>query len=130
MDQNVAACARNTTVIVVEDEFIVREIAVCELEDCGFNVIEFPDADAALAHLQDHPGETTVLFTDVQMPGRLNGLDLTDIVSRNWPAIKVLVTSGGPLVNPARLPAGARFVPKPWRASDIVHRVQGMVLGA
>jgi hypothetical protein len=67
-----------------------------------------------------------VLFTDVQMPGRLNGLELVDIVSRAWPAIGVLVTSGGPLVNPSKLPPCARFVAKPWRAADIVNRVQGI----
>ena len=116
----------NRTVLVVEDEFLVREIAVCELEDSGFTVVEFPTADDALAHLQSHEGETAVLFTDVQMPGRLNGLDLVDIVSRSWPQIGVLVTSGGPLVNPAKLPPRARFVPKPWRAADIVNRVRGM----
>ncbi len=117
---------QSCTVLVVEDEFLVREIAVTELADSGFTVIEFPTADDALAHLKDHGGETAVVFTDVQMPGRLNGLDLVDIVSRSWPEIGVLVTSGGPLVNPTTLPACARFVPKPWRASDIVSRVRGI----
>ena len=114
------------TVLVVEDEFLVRELAVCELEESGFTVVEFPTADAALEHLQTHVGETAVVFTDVQMPGRLNGLDLVDIVSRSWPSIGVLVTSGGPLVNPTSLPPCARFVAKPWRASDIVNRVRGI----
>ncbi len=116
----------NCTVLVVEDEFLVRELAVCELEESGFNVVEFPSADAALVHLQTHVGETAVVFTDVQMPGRINGLELVDIVSRSWPDIGVLVTSGGPLVNPTKLPSCARFVPKPWRASDIVSRVRGI----
>ena len=118
--------SQTRTVVVVEDEFLVREIAVSELEESGFTVIEFPTADAALAHLQSHVGETAVVFTDVQMPGRLNGLDLVDIVSRTWPQIGVLVTSGGALVNPARLPPCARFVAKPWRASDMVNRVRGI----
>lgn len=118
--------SRSSTVIVVEDEMLVRELAVCELEDGGFHVIEFSNADAALAHIAAHPDEAAVVFTDVQMPGRLNGLDLVDIVSRTWPSIRVLVTSGGPLVNPSILPHCARFVAKPWRAADIVSRVQGM----
>lgn len=121
---------QSCTVVVVEDEFLVRELAVCELEDCGFNVIEFPTADAALAHLERHADETAVVFTDVQMPGRLNGLDLVDIVSRSWPTINVLVTSGGALVNPGKLPPCARFVQKPWRASDIVNRVLAMAMDA
>lgn len=115
--------------IVVEDEFIVRELAVCELEESGFTVVEFPTADEALLHLQDHVGEIAVVFTDVQMPGRLNGLDLVEIVSRQWPGIGVLVTSGGPLVNPSKLPSCARFVPKPWRGADIVSRVRGIASG-
>jgi DNA-binding NtrC family response regulator len=112
------------TVLVVEDEFLVRELAVCELEESGFNVIEFPTADDALAHLQSHVGETAVIFTDVQMPGRLNGLDLAVIVSRSWPSIGVLITSGGVLVDPQNLPPCAKFVPKPWRPADMVSRVQ------
>jgi DNA-binding NtrC family response regulator len=115
---------QNCTVIVVEDEFLVRELAVCELEEVGFRVIEFATADDALAHLLEHPNEADVVFTDVQMPGQLNGLDLTDIVSRVWPNIRVLVTSGGPLVNPTKLPPCARFVAKPWRGTDIVSRVE------
>ena len=125
MTQHVAPPS-NRTVLVVEDEFLVREIAVSELVDSGFTVIEFPTADDALEHLRSHEGETAVVFTDVQMPGRLNGLDLVDIVSRSWPQIGVLVTSGGPLVNPTELPPCARFVPKPWRAADIVTRVRGI----
>lgn len=104
----------------------MRELAVCELEESGFTVVEVPSADDAVAYLESHVGETNVVFTDVQMPGRLNGLDLVDIVSRSWPSIGVLVTSGGPLVNPTKLPSCARFVPKPWRAADIVDRVQGI----
>ena len=123
MSQHVAI-HENLTVVVVEDEHVVRELAVCELEESGFNVLEFPTADAALAHLQSHGGETAVVFTDVQMPGRLNGLDLVDIVSRSWPEIGVLVTSGGALVDPGALPSCARFVAKPWRAADIVKRVR------
>jgi DNA-binding NtrC family response regulator len=125
----IMTASRSRTVIVVEDEFLVRELAVCELEDGGFHVIEFASADAALAHLAAHPDEAAVVFTDVQMPGRLNGLDLVEIVSRTWPAIRILVTSGGTLVNPSILPHCARFVPKPWRAADIVSRVQGLSEG-
>lgn len=117
---------RPFTVIVVEDDFLVRDLAVSELEDAGYHVIEFPTADEALVHLTDHADEAQVVFTDVQMPGRLNGLDLVDIVSRRWPGIQVLVTSGGTLVNPATLPPCARFVAKPWRGADLVMRMQGL----
>lgn len=117
---------RHCTVIVVEDDFMVRDLAVSELEDAGYRVIEFSTADEALVHLTDHAGEAQLVFTDVQMPGRLNGLDLVDIVSRRWPDIQMLVTSGGTLVNPSKLPPCARFVAKPWRGADIVMRMERM----
>ncbi len=111
------------TVVVVEDETMVRELAVCELEEHGFAVVEFATADEALGYLCRHAATTSVIFTDVQMPGAVNGLQLTEIVSHRWPQIKVLVTSGGASVNLGILPACARFVPKPWRSADILSRI-------
>lgn len=116
------------SVVVVEDEALVRELAVCQLEDGGFHVVDFASADDALRYLTVHADETAVLFTDVQMPGHINGLDLVEIVSQRWPGIKVLVTSGGTLVNPMRLPPCARFVAKPWRAADILRRVESLAV--
>ena len=121
-----AIVPRTNTVLVVEDEWLVRELAVTELEESGFNVVEFRNADDALSHLEHHSHETSVLFTDVQMPGRLSGLDLVEIVSRSWPEIAVLLTSGGALVNPKALPPSVGFVPKPWSSADIVARVCGL----
>ena len=115
------------TVVVVEDEFLVRDLAVCELEDNGFTVVEFDCADAALPYLREHGGEAAVIVTDVQMPGSLNGLELVAILDRLWPGVPVLITSGGPLVDPRRLPACAGFMSKPWRPEDMVARVAGMV---
>lgn len=126
MGQHATSASDTRTILVVEDEWLVREIAVTELQDSGFTVIEFRSADEALVHLESHSRDTAVLFTDVQMPGRLNGLDLVEIVSRCWPDIAVLLTSGGPLVNPCKLPPSVRFVPKPWRGADIVERVSGL----
>lgn len=117
-------------IVVVEDEPFVRELAVCELEDCGFAVDGFASADEALRHLVDHAANTALVFTDVQMPGRIDGLALTAIVARSWPAIKVLVTSGGTSVDTGLLPPCAMFVPKPWRATDIVRRVAALTAAA
>ena len=115
------------TVVVVEDEFLVRDLAVCELEDNGFTVVEFDSADAALPYLREHGGETSAIVTDVQMPGSLNGLELVAILDRLWPGVPVLITSGGPLVDPRRLPSCAGFLSKPWRPEDMVARVAGMM---
>ncbi len=115
------------TVVIVEDEFLVRDLAVCELEDNGFTVVEFDSADAALPYLREHGGEAALILTDVQMPGSLNGLELVDILSRLWPDVPVLITSGGPLVDPRRLPSCAAFLRKPWLPEDMVARVGRMI---
>lgn len=108
------------TVVVVEDEPFVRDLAVCELEEGGYPVVDFATADEALHYLSAHAAAIAAVFTDVQMPGRLNGLDLARIVDRTWPEIGLLVTSGGLQIDAARLPQRARFVQKPWRAAEVL----------
>ena len=115
------------TVVIIEDEFLVRELAVCELEDCGYTVVEFESADAALPYLRQHGGEAALIVTDVQMPGKLNGLQLVEILTNLWPGVPVLVTSGGPLVDPRKLPQRAAFMSKPWRPDEIAARVNRIV---
>ena len=118
------------TVVFVEDEALVRDVAVCELEDHGFKVVEFPSADEALPYLSRHGGDACVVVTDVQMPGALNGLQLVEIVSHLWPRTPMLVTSGGSLVDPQRLPPSVRFLRKPWHPSEMVDRVARLAGGA
>lgn len=114
-------------VAIVEDEPIVRDIAMVELEDRGFSVVDFATADAALPYLEKNGGAVSLVVTDVQMPGAVNGLELVALLRRWWPQLKVLVTSGGPLVNPSLLPPTARFLSKPWRPADMASRVQEIV---
>lgn len=114
-------------IVIVEDEYLVRDVAVCELEDNGFTVVEFDSADAALPYLREHGGDAALILTDVQMPGALNGLELVDILSGLWPDVPVLITSGGPLVDPRRLPPCAGFLSKPWHPEDMVARVGQMI---
>ena len=114
-------------VVIIEDEFLVRELAVCELEEYGYTVVEFDSADAALPYLRQHGGDAALILTDVQMPGKLNGLQLVDILMQLWPGVPVLVTSGGPLVDPRKLPQCAAFISKPWRPDEMVARVNRIV---
>ena len=123
---NAVDISTGRTVVIVEDELLVRDLAVCELEDQGYTVVEFDTADDALPYLRQHGGTACVLVTDVQMPGTLNGLQLVDIVSHIWPETPVLVTSGGSLVDPKRLPPQARFLRKPWRPAEIVEGVRSL----
>jgi two-component system, response regulator PdtaR len=117
-------------VALVEDEAIVRDIASIELEDHGFEVLEFGTADEALSFFERHGGDVTVLVTDVQMPGSMNGLELVAILKRRWPKLPMLVTSGGPLVDPNRLPPAVRFLAKPWRPADMAARVEELAVAA
>jgi DNA-binding NtrC family response regulator len=112
-------------ILVVEDDAFVRAAAVDALEEEGFKVLEAPSADyaATLLEAREHIG---VLFTDVSMPGTLNGFDLARQVQALYPHMVVLVTSGA-------LPSGfsgeapkARFVPKPYRMSEVIRIIRAM----
>ena len=115
-------------VVIVEDEHLVRDLTACELEEEGFSVVEFETADAALPYLRRNGANLSVVITDVQMPGVMNGLQLVDVLNRLWPQLRVLITSGGPLVNPSRLPPCAKFLAKPWLPADLASRVKAMAL--
>lgn len=110
------------TVLIVEDEVFVRMIAADSLAESGFTVLEAQDALDALALLDQH--EVAVLFTDVNMPGPINGLELADIVAVRRPEVKVVVTSGGEWIAPSRLPVRGVYLPKPYRAAQLAHVVR------
>jgi CheY-like chemotaxis protein len=112
-------------VLVVEDDAFVRAMAVDALEEEGFEVLEAPSADYAVTVLESR-SDIGVVFTDITMPGTLNGFDLARLVRRLYPRISVLVSSGA-------LPSGftgeapdARFVPKLYRMTEVVRIIRGM----
>jgi two-component system, response regulator PdtaR len=92
-------------VLLVEDEPVLRFFASDVLDDAGFAVIETGNADEALTWLEGRD-DVRVIFTDIQMPGRLNGLDLAALVHRRWPGILILVVSGDVRPSRAELPEG------------------------
>lgn len=96
------------TVLVVEDEPLVRMSAAEALRDEGFTVYEAADASEALEVMEDHQ-EVGVVFTDIDMPG-MSGLELADEIHRRRPAVRCLLTSG----RARRLAAGDPFLPKPY----------------
>ena len=105
------ARAQDTLVLVVDDEPLIRVLASETLEEAGFEVVEAADADEALAVLRSRP-EVGLLFTDINMPGSLDGLQLCEIVHQLWPDIKLVVTSGRGLNRP--IPDDGRFLGKPY----------------
>lgn len=110
---------------MVEDEWIVRLYACDLLEQAGFKVLEAGDADEALQTLEAHP-DVRGLFTDVNMPGSMDGLALARHVHEHRPDIATLVVSGRGRPSPDELPATAAFIEKPYEAGDMVSRLRRM----
>lgn len=112
------------TVVVIEDEFLVRDHAVVILEELGFDIADFATAEEAMAFLEGSGGAASVLFTDVRMPGGRDGVHLAHEVHERWPWIALIVTSGERLPDGSNLPENAAFLPKPWMPLEIIRRVQ------
>ena len=87
---------------------------------------EAGSADAAIVLLERHK-EIRLIFTDVDMPGSMDGLKLAHYVRGRWPPVKIIVTSGHVKVTEESLPAGALFLPKPYEPAEITHRVRQML---
>lgn len=102
-----------SVVLLVEDDMLVRMIVAEVLADAGFAVIECASAEQALAALQTRP-DVQVLFTDVNMPGALDGLALARIVHQQWPAVGIAIGSGRIRPGPGEIPPGTRFLAKPY----------------
>ncbi|UYY79635.1 response regulator [Sphingomonas sp. R1] len=114
--------ADDSTVLVVEDESFVRMIAADVLEESGFRVLEAPDASVALDLLKQH--DVAVVFTDINMPGPIDGLDLARIVTERFPHVKVIVTSGKQWLGPEDLPDASVFLPKPYRPAQLTRLIE------
>jgi DNA-binding NtrC family response regulator len=113
-------------VLVVEDEALIRMEIVSELEDAGFQVFEAAHADAAIEILIANLN-IRVMFTDVDMPGGMDGLKLAAAVRDRWPPIKIIVTSGHRTINTKNLGVEGRFVQKPYTARQVVQSINEMV---
>ena len=106
-------------VLIVEDEFLIRMDAVDMIRAAGFDVVEAANADEAILILEDRP-DITVVFTDIHMPGSMDGLKLAAAIRGRWPPIKIVATSGRAKVTDGDLPRGSRFLPKPYSVREIV----------
>jgi two-component sensor histidine kinase len=117
-------------VLVVEDEIVLRMRAVDIVQDAGFNPIEAVNADEALAILEAR-SDISLLFTDIQMPGSIDGLKLAHAVHKRWPTIKIVLVSGQIKLSNADKPADSRFFGKPLEVGQMIVELQEMVgLGA
>ena len=111
------------TVLVVEDDALVRMHGIDILEDAGFTVLEADSADQALALLAEHD-DVHLLFSDIDMPGSMNGVELARLVHARWPLIGLLLTSGHHNIDEKSLPDHGRFVRKPWTQERLLTTIQ------
>jgi CheY-like chemotaxis protein len=107
------SASKRPVVLIVEDEFLLRMEAVNTIAAAGFEVVEAANADEAIEILESRR-DITVIFTDIQMPGSMDGLKLARAVRGRWPPIKIIATSGHAHVLETDLPEGGRFLAKPY----------------
>jgi two-component system, response regulator PdtaR len=112
-------------VLVLEDEALVRMSSADVIRDLGFEVIEAVDADHAISLLESVPG-VMVVFTDIQMPGSMDGLLLAAVVRDRWPPIALLITSGKMRPASSDMPTGARFISKPYSPLELKGQLQSL----
>ena len=113
-------------VLVVEDDWLLRLIAIEIVEDAGLVAIEAANADEAIAILECR-ADIALIFTDVDMPGSMDGLRLAHAVRRRWPPIKIIIVSGKTHLSNADLPSDARFFSKPYSAPNMISELRSLV---
>jgi two-component system, response regulator PdtaR len=114
-----------SVVLVVEDEKLVRLYAADLLAEAGYKVIDVASADAALEAMSEQP-DIRVLFTDIQMPGKLDGIQLAQKVHEQWPEVLLLITSGGRKPAKAEIADHGHFIAKPYLPSDVLNEIVAM----
>ena len=112
-------------VLVVEDEALLRLYVDGFLEEAGFEAIDAADADAAL-NIMAHRPDVRVLFTDIQLPGAIDGMELARLVHEHWPHVLLLITSGNRLPSTAEIAEHAHFLPKPYRPDEVIREIQDL----
>jgi two-component sensor histidine kinase/CheY-like chemotaxis protein len=113
-------------VLVVEDEMVLRMRAVDIVEDAGFKAIEAVNADEALSILESR-SDISLLFSDIQMPGTMDGLKLAHAVHDRWPSIKIILVSGQVRPLDEDKPPDSRFFGKPLEMTQMIAELKEMV---
>ncbi|MGI4765019.1 MAG: response regulator [Janthinobacterium lividum] len=109
------------TIVVIEDDPILRQDTTDMLEAAGLSVVGFEDGDQALDYLRHHRADVSGVFTDVRLATETNGFEIAHLVTEAFPEIGVIVTSGQYTTRPTNLSEDVRFLPKPWLPLDIIN---------
>lgn len=102
-----------SVVLIVEDSSVIRMGAVDLVVSAGYEALEASDADEAIRILESRD-DVDLVFTDVQMPGTMDGIRLSHYIRERWPPLKLLVASGKAILDESNLPSGSRFFSKPY----------------
>ena len=119
------ASGRRPVILVVEDEVIVRLLAVEAIEEAGYAAVEAEDAEQALRLLESR--EIDAVFTDVRMPGAMDGQQLAAHVRQDHPDLPILVTSGHRQAECAPATPGVLFLQKPYRAAILIATLSALI---
>ncbi len=115
---------KTSVVLIVEDDALLAEMALDMIQEAGLPAVAVDSVDAALEYLRENSARVSAMFSDVRLKGQLNGVELAAFVAVRWPEIAICVTSGVALERPYRLPKNARFMPKPWKALEVISFVE------
>ena len=113
-------------VLIVEDEILLLMDAIDSLEAAGFEVVDAKNADDAIAMLEQR-NDIVLIFTDIDIPGSMDGLKLAHFVKNRWPPIKIIATSGHAKIKANDLPEGSRFIPKPYKAPEVAETIHQLI---
>src|SRR5207342_3910256 len=108
------------TVLVVEDETLIRELVAEELEEAGYSVVVATNADQAIAILEARQ-DIHLVFTDIDMPGSMDGLKLAAAVRDRWPPVHIIITTGMRAPHREEMPANSAFIGKPYRRAEVLE---------
>jgi two-component system, response regulator PdtaR len=120
-----ASVANPLVVLIVEDEALLRMGAVEMVMEAGFDVVEAGNADEAIAILESRP-DIHIVFTDIQMPGSMDGIKLSSFIRRRWPPIKLITTSGRVKLKEGEIPEDAVFIGKPYTMSGLTAGLRAL----
>jgi CheY-like chemotaxis protein len=118
--------SQSPLVLVIEDEPLLRIDAVQVLREAGYNTLEAGNADEAIALLEARK-DIRIVFTDIQMPGSMDGLKLSWAIRDRWPPVEMIITSGQRIPAADDMPERVRFLPKPYDGAKLVQAVADFV---
>src|SRR4051794_40123377 len=114
-------------VLIVEDEALLRWTVMATIEEAGFDALEAGNASEAIAILEKR-SDVGVVFTDVQMPGSIDGIQLAHLIRTRWPPVKINAASGQLRLRDDDLPPGGRHLQKPYDPSDLIGILNGWMV--